>query len=107
MKKNISFIFLILQFASFGIGQKSNPKPFVQSSFMEWTNIFEKLSESNSTPKPLEKPEEEVEDVSPEKRQGQSEDFPHSQNDGHTIFENPIFYIEDQTFSDPMRINNP
>ena len=106
MKKNIPFIFLILQFASFGIGQKSNPKPFVQSSFMEWTNIFEKLSESNSTPKPLEKPEEEVEDVSPEKRQGQSENFP-LRNDGHTIFENPTFYIEDPTFSDPMRNNNP
>ena len=100
MKKNISFIFLILQFASFGIGQKSNPKPFVQSSFMEWTNIFENLSNSDST---MEKTEEVT--VSPEGRQGQSKNFP--PRNGQTLFEEPTFYIEQQRFSNPIRPNNP
>ena len=100
MKKNISFIFLILQFASFGIGQKSNPKPFVQSSFMEWTNIFENLSNSESS---VEKSADVA--VSPERRQGQSEKIP--LKNGQTRFEEPTFYIEHQTFSNPIRPNNP
>ena len=99
MKKNLSFVFFILQFA-FCIGKKNDSGPFVQSSFMEWTNIFENLSNSESS---VEKSADVA--VSPERRQGQSEKIP--LKNGQTRFEEPTFYIEHQTFSNPIRPNNP
>merc|ERR1712080_484072 len=86
MKKNLSFVFFILQFA-FCIGKKNDSGPFIQSSFMEWTNIFENLSNSESS---VEKTADVV--VSPERRQGQSEKIPLKNG---------------QTFSNPIRPNNP